>query len=116
MSKYTLLHNARCSKSRAGLEFLEENKIDFDLRNIIQEPLSAEELKSVLKKLGMTAEELTRKNDALFKDQFKDKDLKEEDYLKILKVYPSLIERPILIKGDKAVIGRPLENFEKLLQ
>ncbi|PUB32842.1 arsenate reductase [Elizabethkingia sp. YR214] len=111
-----ILHNSRCSKSREALQYLEEQKIDFELINIIQNPLSKEEVVSVLQKLGIKAEDLVRKSDALFKEKYAGQELNEEDWINVLVDNPTLIQRPIVIKDNKAVIGRPLENIIDFLK
>ncbi len=105
-----VLHNNSCSKSRAILEYLDENSIPFEIIDIIQNPLTEIELLTLLKKLGKSASELCRTHDLLFKEKYSGQELSEQDYIKILLENPTLIERPILIKGEVALIGRPLEN------
>lgn len=114
--KTIILHNTRCSKSRAGVACLTENKVDFEIVNLIKNPLTKAQIKEILQKLGISAQALTRKGDALFKDHFKDKNLTEDDYLNLLAENPSLIQRPIVIRGDKAIIARPTELLEDFLK
>lgn len=111
-----ILHNSRCSKSREALQYLEDQKIGFDLINIIQNPLSKEEATSVLQKLGIKAEDLVRKSDALFKEKYAGQELDEDGWINVLVNNPTLIQRPIVIKDNKAVIGRPLENVVNFLK
>ncbi|MCL1668517.1 arsenate reductase (glutaredoxin) [Elizabethkingia ursingii] len=111
-----ILHNSRCSKSREALQYLEDRKIDFELINIIQNPLNKEEIASVLQKLGIKAEDLVRKSDALFKEKYAGQELNEEDWINVLVDNPTLIQRPIVIKDNNAVIGRPLENIIDFLK
>ncbi|KUY31854.1 arsenate reductase (glutaredoxin) [Elizabethkingia ursingii] len=111
-----ILHNSRCSKSREALQYLEDQKIDFELINIIQNPLSKEEVTSVLQKLGIKAEDLVRKSDALFKEKYAGQELNEDGWIKVLVDNPTLIQRPIVVKDNKAVIGRPLENVIDFLK
>ncbi|OPB89127.1 arsenate reductase (glutaredoxin) [Elizabethkingia ursingii] len=111
-----ILHNSRCSKSREALQYLEDQKIDFELINIIQNPLSKEEVTSVLQKLGIKAEDLVRKSDALFKEKYAGQELNEEGWINVLVDNPTLIQRPIVVKDNKAVIGRPLENVIDFLK
>lgn len=111
-----ILHNSRCSKSREALQYLENQNIDFELINIIQNPLSKEEVTSVLQKLGIKAEDLVRKSDALFKEKYAGQELDEDDWINVLVDNPTLIQRPVVIKDNKAVIGRPLENVVDFLK
>ena len=111
-----VLFNNACSKSRAILEHLDENNVQFEIIDFILNPLSAIELKTLLKKLGKSAEELIRKGDQLFKEKFANKNLSEEEWFEVLLNNPTLIERPILIKGGIAMIGRPLENVKFFIE
>lgn len=107
-----VLHNNKCSKSRAILEHLDENNVAFEIIDFVETPLSAVELQTVLKKLHKPAEEIIRKSEPLFKERFADKTYSEEEWITILIENPSLIQRPILIKGEIAMIGRPIENVK----
>lgn len=97
------------------VEFLKENNEEFEIRDIINQPPTVEELKEVLVKLGLEVDGIIRKDEALFKEKFKDKVKTEEEKLKMLSENPKLIQRPIVIKENNAVIGRPLENVKSLL-
>lgn len=111
-----VLHNNFCSKSRGILEYLDENDVAFEIIDIIENPLSETELKTVLKKLHKSVQEIIRKNEDLYKEKFADKDFSEEEWVKILAENPSLIQRPILIKGSVAMIGRPVENVKFFIE
>lgn len=110
-----ILHNNRCSKSRCGLQILEDSGAKFEVVNYLDNPLSAAELESLLKKLNMPAEAIIRKGEKDFKENFKGKTLSEQEWIAAMVKFPKLIERPIVIKGDKAVVGRPPENINSLL-
>lgn len=110
-----ILHNPRCSKSRQGLAILETSKQHFEVINYLQDKLTIEELKDIISKLGIKPIELVRKNESIWKEQFKGRDLSDNELIEILAQYPKLIERPIVIKGSKAVIGRPPETIKNLL-
>lgn len=112
--KITIIHNNRCSKSREALQYLNEKDIDLEIREYLKEELTAAELKSIIKKLGISAEELLRKKEVAFKEHYKGKTLSEEEWIDAMIQHPRLIERPIIIKGDQAVIARPLENIDQL--
>lgn len=111
-----VLHNNSCSKSRAILEYLDENAVPFEIIDIVENPLTELELKTVLKKLNMPAEELVRKNEALFKEKYAGKDFSEEEWIRVLVENPSLIQRPVLIQGSVAMIGRPVENVKFFIE
>ena len=104
-----IYHNNRCSKSRCGLEILEKSGKDFEIIKYLDDIPSAEELLDLIKLLNIKPIELVRKNEAIWKDQYKNKDLSDSDIISAMTKYPKLIERPIIINGNKAVIGRPPE-------
>lgn len=103
-------HNPRCGKSRTALKLLNEKGIEPEIREYLKTPPSADEIKSLLKKLGIKAHDLIRTGESIYKENFKGKELSEDQWIKAMADFPILIERPIYIKGDKAVIGRPPEN------
>jgi len=111
----TILHNPRCSKSRAGVALLEEKGLEFEVCKYQDEPLRPDELSDILEKLGKRPLDIIRKNEEIFKSEFADKELSDEEWILAMLEYPSLIERPIVINGDKAVIGRPTEEIETIL-
>lgn len=110
-----ILHNPRCTKSREALHFLESEGIQPEEIRYMEHPLTAEEIKSILKKLGIPAIEWVRKNEAIFKSDYKDQNLTDDQWAEAMAKHPKLIERPVIINGDKAVIGRPAENIRKIL-
>lgn len=110
-----ILHNPRCRKSREGLKILEDSGQEFAIVEYLKEPLSEEELTDVLAKLNMNAMDLVRKNEKEWKENFKGKEMSQEQVVTALVNHPKLIERPIVISGDRAVVGRPPENIHELL-
>lgn len=110
-----IYHNPRCRKSREGLQILEDSKHDFEVVLYLENTPSKEELKSVIKKLDIAPIDLIRKGEKDWKDHFKGKTLTDEEAIEAMLNYPKLIERPIVIKNDKAVIGRPPEKIKELL-
>ncbi|WHF51999.1 ArsC/Spx/MgsR family protein [Chryseobacterium gotjawalense] len=111
-----ILHNNSCSKSRGILEYLDENGIPFEIIDIINQPLSETELRTVLKKLHCPVKDLVRTNEKLHKEQFKDRNLSDEDLIQMLVKNPELIQRPVIIKGSVAMIGRPIENVKLFIE
>tara|TARA_B110000285_G_C14970311_1_gene536220 strand:+ start:503 stop:838 length:336 start_codon:yes stop_codon:yes gene_type:complete len=107
-------HNPRCSKSRCAITYLEEKSQKFEVIEYLKEPLSETEIKELLKKLRMKAEDLIRKGEPAFKEHFKGKQLSEIEWVKAMVEFPKLIERPIVVKGENAIIARPLENINLL--
>ncbi len=110
------LHNPRCSKSRQGLEYLKEEKgITPMIVKYLDTPLNFEEISQLIKKLEIKPIELIRKNEDYYKKELKGKDLSDEELIQAMADNPKLIERPIIINGGKAVIGRPVENIDTIL-
>ncbi len=113
----TLYHNNRCSKSRAALSLLNVRGIDAKVVNYLDTPPSFEELQSIFVKLGADSPRtMMRVKDALYRELGLDNPaLGNDDLLKAIAGHPALLERPIVVAGDKAAVGRPLENIEALL-
>jgi len=115
MSKVTIWHNPRCSKSRNAVTLLEEQGIETDVVKYLDTPPSKEELVEMLKMLGLSARALMRTKEAIYKELGL-KDVSDEDALiEAMVANPKLIERPVVIKDGKAAIGRPIENIVELL-
>ncbi|MEQ6122767.1 arsenate reductase (glutaredoxin) [Pseudotenacibaculum sp. MALMAid0570] len=110
-----IYHNPRCRKSREGLQILQESGKEFEIREYLKETPSKEELKSVINLLGISPLELVRKNEAIWKESYKGKDLSEADIINAMIENPKLIERPIVINNEKAVVGRPPEKIQQIL-
>ncbi|WP_159019812.1 arsenate reductase (glutaredoxin) [Algibacter sp. L3A6] len=102
-----IYHNPRCSKSRQGLEILENSGKPFEIVKYLDDNLSAKALTGIVTLLGIKPIELVRKNEAIWKSDFKGKDLTDVEVIEAMANNPKLIERPIVINGKKAVIGRP---------
>lgn len=111
----TIYHNPRCMKSRQTLELIEKSGTTPQVVEYLKTPPSKEELRDIVKKLGIKPEELVRKSERIFKDEFKGKKLSDEEWLNVLADNPKLMERPVVVMGDQAVIGRPPENVNSLL-
>ena len=116
MQNIQIWHNPRCSKSRNALNLLEEKGIEANVIKYLDSTPSKEELKEVLKKLGISAKELLRTSEDIYKELNLKNENDEEKIIDAMLLHPKLIERPIIIKGDKAVIARPIENLEELLK
>lgn len=102
-----IYHNPKCSKSREGLGIIEESGMDFEVVNYMNEPISEEELSSIINLLKIKPMDLVRKNEAIWKEKYQSKKLSGKKLIRVLAKNPQLIERPIVINGSKAVIGRP---------
>lgn len=110
-----IYHNPRCRKSREALQIIEEKGETVEVVEYLKTPPTKDELRKVVEMLGIPAEDLVRKNEDLYKQNYKGKEISDEDWLVILAENPKLIERPIIIKEDQAVIGRPPEKVNELL-
>ncbi|MDU7558442.1 MULTISPECIES: arsenate reductase (glutaredoxin) [unclassified Pseudomonas] len=116
MTDLTLYHNPRCSKSRAALEILEARGLAPTVVRYLDTPLEATQLRSLLGKLGLSARQLLRSGEDEYKAlNLADDSLSEEQLIAAMAAHPKLIERPILVAGDKAVIGRPPEKVLEIL-
>lgn len=112
----TIYHNPRCSKSRETLELLEGKGVQPRIVKYLESPPTAAELKQVLKKLGMKPRDIMRKGEARYAELgLKDKDLKDDELIALMVANPILIERPIVVNGGKAAVGRPPEAVLKIL-
>ena len=110
-----IYHNPRCRKSREGLQLLKESKQEFKIIEYLKEAPSFDELKSIIHLLGIPPLELIRKNESIWKKNYKGKELTNDEMIRAMTEHPKLIERPIVINKEKAVIGRPPENIEYIL-
>lgn len=116
MSEFTIYHNPRCSKSRQTLQLLQDNGVEPEVVLYLDNTPSAGELDALLVKLGITARELLRKGEDDYKAlNLKDTSLSDSTLVEAMISHPKLIERPIVVRGDRAVLGRPPENVLELL-
>jgi len=115
MAEVIIWHNPRCSKSRAAAQLLEEKGVEAEVVKYLETPPSKEEIKAVLKMLGISARELMRTKEDIYKELGL-KDVEEEEKLiEAMAEHPKLIERPVVIKDGKAAIGRPIEKIIELI-
>ncbi|MGI9546948.1 MAG: arsenate reductase (glutaredoxin) [Flavobacteriaceae bacterium] len=110
-----IYHNPRCRKSREGLAILENSGKEFKVVHYLTKVPSKKTLSLILEKLGMRADQLIRKNEAIWKEEYKGKDLSEDELIDAMVKNPKLIERPIVVEGEKAVLGRPPEQIESFI-
>lgn len=109
-----IYHNPRCSKSRQGLQILENASKEFEVVEYLKQPLTFSELEAIIKKLDIAPIDLVRKNEKDWKDNFKGKDLSNAEIIKAMVRFPKLIERPIVVNNNKAVVGRPPEKINEI--
>ncbi len=105
-----IFHNPRCAKSRQALAIIEGKGIDVEIVRYLENVPTVSELRGVILKLGITPFDLIRKTEAVYKNKFRGKELSDNQWIDVMVSNPKLIERPIVIEGEKAIIGRPPEN------
>ncbi len=110
-----LLHNPRCSKSRAAKALLEERNVAFEVRAYLEEPLDVAELRELASRLSRAPSEWTRKKEEAFKAAGVGADAPDDDWFSAIAKEPILMERPILVTGDAAAVGRPPEDILELV-
>lgn len=110
-----LYHNPSCQKSREARKILHNENIEFEIVEYLRDVPTKKELTDIINKLGIKPFDLVRKNEGAFKEFYKGKDLSDEEWIEAMLTYPKLIERPILVNGDKAIIGRPPEDVLNII-
>lgn len=111
---YTVYHNPRCKKSRAGLQHVIDKKLEHRVREYLKEPLTEAELTALVMKLHIKPLELVRTQEAYFRKELKGLNLNDEEWIKVMVENPRLIHRPIVEGKYKAVVGDPVENIDTL--
>jgi len=110
-----IYHNPRCAKSRNGLKYLEKKGLTFEVKKYLADGLTFEELKSIIEKTGKNPIDLVRTQEKDYKDKFRGKSFTDDEWIHILVKNPRLLQRPIVVQGEKAVLANPPENVDKLL-
>ena len=113
---YTVYHNPRCKKSRAGLQYVQERTSDIEVIEYLKNPLTEKELEILLMKLNRKPHEMIRTQEAVYKSDYKKMEFNDHEWIKIMVENPKLIKRPIVVKGNKAVWGDPAEELEVLFK
>ena len=108
--KIKIYHNPRCSKSRQTLQLIEEHGFEPEIVHYLEDVPTEKDLKTILKKLGLKPTDILRKGEAVYKEKYKGLALSDAEWIEAMMTYPKLIERPIVVVGNKAVLGRPPEN------
>jgi arsenate reductase len=111
----TIYHNPRCSKSREALALVDGSGQEVVIKEYLKTPPSKKELVQILTKLGKRPQEIIRKGESIFKEKYRGKDFSDKEWIQIMVDNPILIERPIVIKGKNAVLGRPPSKIASLL-
>ena len=110
-----IYHNNRCRKSREGLQMIQESNQPYVILDYISDPLTANELKEIITILNIAPIDLIRKNESVWKSDFKGKKLSDQQLIDAMAAHPKLIERPIIIHNNKGVIGRPKDRILEVL-
>ena len=105
-----IYHNPRCSKSRKTLSLIEGKNKEIEIIEYLETPATVEEIESILEKLGIKAIDLVRKKEKIWIEDYKGRDLTDKKIIEAMVENPKIMERPIVIDGNKAIIGRPPEN------
>jgi arsenate reductase len=114
--KITVYQKPTCTKCRSTLKILRERAAEFDTVNYYETPLSSNELRGLIKKLGMSPRELLRKDEQVYRDlKLAKREVSDDELIELMVANPDLIQRPIVVRGNKAVLGRPPESVEELL-
>lgn len=111
----TVYHNARCSKSRCALAYLDDKNIEYNVIEYLKEIPTKQELAKIIEKLQIKPEDLLRKNEADYKSHFAGKTLSDDQWIEAMIQFPKLIERPIVVKNNRAVIARPTERIDEIV-
>lgn len=106
-----IYHNARCKKSRSGLQYLQERTDDIEVVEYLKNPVNEETIQKLLIMLNISPHELVRTQEALYKSNYKGKNFTDNEWVKIMVESPKLIKRPIVVKGNKAVLGDPATDL-----
>ena len=114
LEKYIIYHNPRCSKSRMAINYLNDNKKTFEVKEYLKKPLKRTDIIEILRIIGVPAESIIRKNEKVYKENFKGKKLDEDQWIDAMIKFPKLIQRPIVIKANKGVVARPIELIDLL--
>jgi len=109
-----IYHNPRCSKSRAGLKYLQDKGLEPEIRLYLKEEFTEAELADVLMRMAKQPWEIIRTHEKLYKTDFKGKNFNPDEWIKILIEYPNLIQRPIVVKDHKAIFAVPAEKMDEI--
>jgi arsenate reductase len=110
----TIYHNPKCRKSREGLQYLQDKGLEYTVVEYLRNPLTREQFKELLMKLNMRPDQIVRTQEDEYKEKLKGKHFNDEEWITILLENPKLIQRPIVVKNHKAVLGQPLDEIDRL--
>ena len=110
-----IYHNPRCAKSRAGLKYLEEKGFEIEVKKYMTDGISEKELREILEKTGKKPFELVRTQEKSYREKYQGKEFSDDQWIKIMEENPHLLQRPLVINGNKAVLANPPEEIERIL-
>jgi len=113
---FKVYHNPRCRKSRAGLQYLQNKGVDIEIVEYLKNPITVSELENLLVKLNKNPQDIIRKQEEIYKKQLKGKIFTKDEWIRIMVENPKLIQRPLVVKRYKAVVGDPVENIDDLMK
>ncbi len=117
MANVIIWHNPRCRKSREGLNYLKEKGIEPEIYDYMKQGINPEELAAIIRKSGLPVEEFVRSNEKEYRELgLKGRQLSPEEFARIAAEHPRLLQRPIIIKGDTVVLGRPVSRIDAIFQ
>ncbi|MGE4289626.1 MAG: arsenate reductase (glutaredoxin) [Salinivirgaceae bacterium] len=111
----TIYHNPRCAKSRAGLQYLTENNLPHQVITYLKMPLTANDIQNLANKTGVRPKDLVRTQEKFYKTDLKGKNFSDEQWCRIIADNPALLQRPIVLSGEKGVLAQPPEKINELL-
>lgn len=111
----TIYHNPKCRKSREGLQYIQDKGLECNVVEYLRNPLNREQLQELLMKLNMKPDQIVRTQEDEYKEKLKGKQFTYEEWITILLENPKLIQRPIVVKNHKAVLGQPVEEIDRLI-
>lgn len=114
MAEFQIYHNPRCRKSRAAKQVLDEKGVDYEVIEYLKQPPSEQEIRELLQKLGLSVREIIRTKEKIYKE-LNLKQATDDELIRAIAEHPILLERPIIVRGDRAVLARPTENIDKIL-
>lgn len=110
-----IFHNPRCSKSRAGLQYLNDNNIEYTIVDYLKEGINAEKIKELAHKIGCNAIDIVRTHEEYYKKELKGKQFSEDEWFKLIANNPKLLHRPIMVNGSKAVFAQPADKVQEII-
>ena len=110
-----IYHNPRCKKSRAGLQYLKDKNVEFEVVEYLKDPLSRDELKDILVKMNKKPADIIRTQEEIYRKNFRGREFTDDEWVAILLEHPRMIQRPLVVKAYKALLGDPAENIENIL-